>query len=215
MMTGSAVGTHLIALSSFNLYEEPKIIEVSEDKFCYDTLLTIDRVIRATVDKYPQADWPVIASHLISAGFSFTDKVVNDIYWHARMWDEHRVSLSESFFVTFPGDASPEVAGTLCMATTYAGLFTVTSGFDRYIDNFPPTADPLSNQLLIINADHEVIHHDDEVWKDNRHTKKVPLGPVVVLKDQFSTTSQFDRACLRLQQSGYEVATQPTMTEWL
>jgi hypothetical protein len=214
MILGSAVSRNLIALSSFNLYEEPKIIEVSEDKFCYDTLLTIDRVIRTAVAQYPRADWPIVSSYLVDAGFSFTDDVSNNIYWHARMWDEHRVSSSESFFVTFPSDSSPEIAGSLCMATTYAGLFTITSGFDRYIENLPISSDSTSSQLLIITAEHEVIYHDDEVWEDVEQTKKIPLGPVLVLKDQFSSTAEFDRARQRLQQSGYEVLSQPTIAEW-
>ena len=189
------MGKHLIGLSSFNLFENPRYIEVAEDRMSYGTILNIDRCIREVVIQHPRAQWNVIEEGLSRSGFEVTDDAVaQNIFWHARHWDEHMDGSQLSFFVTFPSNSPPELAGEIFMATTYASLFALVSDSDR-----------LSGNLLLINSEHEVVYPEDQVWMDDTQSSRVPIGPVIVIQNQFATSEQAEAARQRLQASGYEV----------
>ena len=189
------MSTHLIGLSSFNLFEEPKYIEVDEDEMYYGTIFNIDRCIREVVIQQPGAQWTHIAQGLSHAGYKTTDQVVaQNIFWHARHWDEHMDGSQMSFFVTFPPNSPSELNGEIFMATTYASLFALVSD-----------ADCTSGNLLLINAQHKVIYPEDKVWADDTQTSRATVGPVIIIQDQFATPEQAGVARQRLQASGYEI----------
>lgn len=186
--------SHFIGLNSFNLYEDPKFIEVEEKEFCYETIFAIDRSIRTTAQKYPKANWNQIKAGLVQAGYHFVSDTNGSVFWHARQWDEHLVSTSKSFFVTFPDSASHEIAGEIFLATSYASLFAIVS-----------TEHLHGGSLLLINSSHEVVYPDDLVWETPECENQIGLGSVVLIESQFSTPQEIDLARQELTLSGFEV----------
>jgi hypothetical protein len=185
---------NIIGLNSFNLYEEPKYIEVLEKDFCYETIFSIDRSIRSVVQEKPRANWNDIAVGLKNNGFKIVDEAIDKVFWHARRWDEHLAAHSQSFFVTFPDTASPEIAGQVFFATNYPALFAIVS-----TENLP------QNGLLLINSEHEVIYPDDLVWSDETCSEYIPIGPMVLIENQFANESEINQAKRDLLISGFDI----------
>jgi hypothetical protein len=187
--------THLIGLNSFNLYESPRILEIAMGELSYDTLFDLDRALRQVIALNPHADWGLLEQNLRKAGFVEARDDGRNVFWHSRNWDEHLLPPSESFFVSFPKNASVEVADKIFLATNFPAMFAVV-----------PTVDINSRSFLIVTGGHDLIYPDEMLWEDEFMLKKIPLGPVIVIENQFATQEQFNAAKNKMASSGYEVA---------
>ncbi len=186
---------HLIGLNSFNLYEPAHILEFKGEDLSYDTLFSMDKSIRETVANNPFAEWGDIEISLNKVGFCAAQEDGRTVFWHSRQWDEHLTAFADSFFVTFPRSASSEVAGKIVLATNYPALFALISQDDIN-----------SRAFLLVTGNHEVIYPDDKLWLNEDSDRKVALGPVTIIEDQFSSEAQFTKAKSNLISSGYIVA---------
>lgn len=194
--------THLIGLNSFNLFEDPKFIEVEESAFCYETIFKIDKSIRSSVNDNARASWQSIEKDLRSNGFIFTDKATKPVFWHARQWDEHLAGSASSFFVTFDDNSGPELAGEVFLATNYPSLFALVDPDD--------VAD---RGTLLINSNHDIVYPDDYVWKDEVFSGKIPLGAAIIIESQFPQGNGVDIAREQLVNAGYSVSTKVLFNE--
>ena len=186
--------SHIIGLSSLR----PCAIDmvyVQVHELVNETLFQLDRSLRNIVKLNPLAEWSGFIKSLENDGFSvILQPRDNPVFIHSRPWDEHLVHDKHSFFVSFPKDAPYELSEQLLFACNYAPI---------YASICQESAE--SNKLVLINAQHELVYADDVAWTTEDQTEKRPIGPVILIKDQFPDEDDYLMAKQSLIVSGYTV----------
>jgi hypothetical protein len=159
-----------------------------------DTLFLLDKSLRAAANAHPLGEWAQVSGHLAKNGFIQIKEPSGPVFYHSRAWDEHFIGGEGSFFVTFPTDAPWEVAGQMLLATSSPMLYALVSS--DYTGE---------GKVVLINVEHEAVHHDDMAWSDEECTEKLPIGPLILNGEQFFDNTQFQRAKDALIRSGYKV----------
>lgn len=186
--------SHIIGLGSIRPTGVDMVyVQVSE--LVNETIFNLDRSLRSVVKANPRAEWSHFLSALERDGFTMIlQPRDNPVFIHSRPWDEHLVGYGQSFFVTFPINAPYELAGHMLLASPYPSLYASIS------------ADYLAqNKVVLINADHDPVYHDDLAWTDSEHEEKRPIGPMILMREQFSEDSDYMAAKESLITSGYDV----------
>lgn len=185
----------LIGINSFDLFAVTKFIEVEKHLCSYDTFFAIDKSIRKTVEKFPRATWDQLEAGLVEDGFYFPLLPSGStIFWHPRNWDEHLVESARSYFVTFVDYMDDDLTKDVLIATSFPALFALV-----------PECVINSKKLVLINSEHEAIFPDDEIVDIFDPSQKVPIGQVVLFKNQFPSQATYDAAKQDLIDSGYMV----------
>lgn len=186
--------SHIIGLGSIRP-SGVDLVYVQVGELVNETLLALDRTMRGVVKANPRAEWSVFLPVLEREGFStIMSPKNNPVFIHSRPWDEHLVGYGSSFFVSFPPDAPYELAGRMLLASPYPMLYTPVSA--DYIDK---------NKVVLVNAEHDPVYSDDLAWDTEDRLSKRPIGPVHLMRDQFSDESEYEQAKASLQASGYEI----------
>lgn len=186
--------SHIIGLGSIRPTGTDMVyVQVSD--LVNETIFNLDRSLRSVVKKNPRAEWSQFLETLERDGFSMIlHPRDNPVFIHSRPWDEHLVGYGQSFFVSFPLDAPYELAGHMLLASPYASLYAQIS------------ADYLAkNQVVLLNAAHEPVYPDDLAWSTDERLEKRPIGPLILMREQFPDESDYLAAKGSLLNSGYEV----------
>lgn len=185
---------HIIGLGSMRP-TGVDMVYVQVNKLETETILSLDRSLRMVVQNNPLAEWPQLLAGLESDGFAaILHPRDNPVFIHSRSWDEHLGGHGQSFFVSFPETAPYELAGQLLLATPYPLLYTSVSA-----DYLGP------NRVIVINQDHDPVYADDLAWSDENQIEKLPIGPVILLREQFSSEDEFSLAKRTLIASCYHI----------
>jgi hypothetical protein len=162
----------------------------------YEHLLSIDKYIRSTFKDKKSVNWSDIKGKIDGSIYESIKDAGDDLTFNFfRAWDESILGDGESFLVSFGFDAAFELQNKVVLATPYPLLYT------SVIDLYPCGG----GRLLLVNDEHEPIYFDDYVWKDEEQTEKIQLSPLTVLKNQFPTAEDYEKAVVRLKASGYKV----------
>lgn len=186
--------SHIIGLSSIRPTGVDMVyVQVSE--LVNETIFNLDRSLRKVVKANPRAEWSHFLDVLDRDGFtSILQPRDNPVFIHARPWDEHLVGYGQSFFVSFPQTAPYELAGSMLLATPYPSLYASISA--DYIDK---------NKVVLVNSDYDPVYCDDEAWETEARERKVGIGPMLLMREQFADEADYEAACKSLRVSGYQI----------
>lgn len=186
--------SHIIGLSSIRPSGVDMVyVQVSE--LVNETLFNLDRSLRKVVKANPRAEWSHFLDTLDRDGFtSILHPRDNPVFIHSRPWDEHLVGYGQSFFVTFPPTAPYELAGSMLLASPYPSLYASVSA--DYLDK---------NKVVLVNADYDPVYCDDQAWETEACERKVAIGPLILVREQFADEADFELARKSLLFSGYHL----------
>lgn len=189
--------TDIIALPALSASMDMTYFRTAE--LSHKTLFAVDRSIRSAFKVNPQAKWREVVCALESNGFSYIERPRNQsIFVYFRSWDEHLISGFQSFLVFFPVSAGYELRNKLIMATPLPMFYT--SVMSDYVGD---------GRVILVNEEHEPIYSDDMVWEDIEQTRKIPLGEMYLIEEQFSCEFEYLKAKEALALSGYLVGNAP------
>ena len=168
-------------------------LQVSE--LLNETLFNLDRSIRSVVMQNPRAEWTDFLVPLEREGFTrILEPMDSPVFIHSRAWDEHLVDYGPSFFVAFPASAPYELSGRMLLASSYPCMYASVSA--DYLDK---------DKVILLDAGHDPVYPDDLAWDTELQNEKRPIGPLVLMREQFSEESEYNAAKSSLILSGYEV----------
>lgn len=171
------------------------MVYIQASELEHETLFALERSIRSSVKSNPNAEWSDLLENLEKDGFTMVLQPRNNsIFVHSRPWDEHHISKSTSFFVTFGQDSPYELAGEIFLATPRPHYYSTVCA--DYVGE---------DRVLILTKEHEPIYSDDMAWKNPTHAEKGSLGSVVLIREQFCCEDEIQSATRLLAASGYKV----------
>jgi len=188
--------TNIIALSSIRQScVDLTYIQTPEINFHH--LFNVEKLIRSAYKVNKQAGQAEVLQQLESGGYSrMSGPSDSEVFIFFRAWDENLLNDGESFLVSFPKTSACELRNKLFLATPYPMFYAAVSA------SFQGGA----GRVLLVNQAHEPMYPDDMVWQDAEQTNKIPLGELELVKEQFSTDSEYSRARDILLRSGYIVS---------
>lgn len=176
----------------------PDMVYLQVKELENETIFSLDRLLRGVVKKNPRAEWASFIDALEREGFSSTAPTPEStVFIHSRPWDEHLVCYGQSFLVAFPADAPYELARHVLLASPYPSLYASIS--TDYMGQ---------NKVVLLNAEHEPVYHDDLAWTSEDQRDKRVIGPVILMKAQFIDDIDYLEAKNSLLYSGYSVLDQ-------
>lgn len=187
---------NIIALSSIRQScVDLTYIQTPEINFHH--LFNVEKLIRSAYKVNKQAGQAEVLQQLESGGYSrISGPSDSEVFMFFRAWDENLLNDGESFLVSFPEASAYELRNKLFLATPYPMFYAAVSA------SFQGGA----GRVLLVNQAHEPMYPDDMVWQDAEQTNKIPLGELELVKEQFSTDSEYSRARDILLRSGYIVS---------